>query len=281
MVNPSRAFDQVNVRDTITRLNGCVSRRQVKQQEIAEATEIEKTKLSRWLNERSSWSSIGEDNYGRILDLITDRNLFSRAGYERPETAALKDMAFHAMTVFLGLDAGLIDKAREELVGTYIGWRHSYYAPPDILKGKMDIDYDENNHCLRTLEHYRVPAGAMGENSEHTNFQRIGYIWPTRYNMYLMISEKLDHKDMQIAFLNKSLVNAQTLEKGAMNAVEGVVLDWQGPDFYMTKIFLQKLSKPLPDAEIGLKTEKEVPNPILAKLKERFIGPHHFLRVYK
>ena len=75
---PSRAFDQVNVRDTIQRLNGCVERRQVRQQEIASATEIEKTKLSRWLNEKSNWSSIGDENYGRILDFISEKNLFAQ-----------------------------------------------------------------------------------------------------------------------------------------------------------------------------------------------------------
>lgn len=278
---PSRAFDHVNVRDTIQRLNGCLERGQLRQQEISSATEIEKTKLSRWLNQKSSWSSIGDDNYGRILDLISEKNLFAQAGYERPEAAALKDMAFHGMGMFLGLDASAIDKAREDLVGTYLGWRYSYYAPPDILKGKMDILYEEDSHCLRTFEHFRVPAGVMGEDSEEINFQRIGYIWPTRQNTYVMFSEKVDHQDMQIAFLNKSLVNAKTLEKGSMQTIEGVLFDWQGPDCYMTKLFLQKRTKPLPSAEIGLKTEAEVPKPVVAKLKERFRGPHPFLRVYK
>lgn len=281
MPSASRAYDDVNVNDTIRRLNACVKQRQIKQQEIAEAANLEKSKLSRWLNGRSSWSSIGEQNYGRILDVVADRNLFSQSGYERPVAAKLQDIAFHGMAMFLGLGAGDIDDARENLVGTYLGWRHSYYAPPDILMGKVDIVYEEDSHCLRTYEHFCVPAGVMGENSNKIDFKRVGYIWPTRHNMYVMISEKVGHRDIQIAFLNKSLVHAKTLDKGAMETVEGIVLDWQGPDAYLTKLFLQKRSKPLPESEIGLKTEKDVPKPVLAKLQERFQGPHLFLRVYK
>lgn len=281
MFTPSRAYDHVNVRDTISRLNACLERRQIRQQEIADATDIEKTKLSRWLNEISGWSSIGEDNYGRILDFISDRNLFSHAGYERPEAAALKDIAFHGMAVFFGLEAEGVDAAREDLVGTYIGWRYSYFAPPHILKGKVDIVYDEDSHALKTYEHFRVPAGIMGEDSGEIDFKREGYIWPTRHNMYVMISQKVKHRDIQIVFLNKSLVHATTLDKGAMETVEGCVLDWQGPDGYWGKLFLQKRRRPLPDAEIGLKAKEEVPSPILAKLMERFRGPHPFLRVYK
>ena len=166
-------------------------------------------------------------------------------------------------------------------MGTYLGWRHSYYAPPHILKGKMDIVYEEDSHCLRTYEHFRVPAGVMGEDSGEINFQRIGYIWPTRHNTYVMFSQKPGQKDIQIAFLNKSLVNAKTLDIGSMETIEGVLLDWQWPDFYMTKLFMQKRSKPLPEAEIGLKTKEEVPGPVLIKLQERFRGPNPFLRVYK
>ncbi|MBS0242864.1 MAG: hypothetical protein JSS20_11860 [Proteobacteria bacterium] len=175
----------------------------------------------------------------------------------------------------------MIDQAREALVGHYAGWRYSYFAPPDILQGSLDISYDEHSHALKTSEHFRVPAGAMGDGSKEINFMRVGYIWPTQHNMYVMLSQKVEHRDIQVAYLNKSLLNAITLERGSMHTIEGVVGDWQGPDFYFTKLVLHKLTKPMPDADIGLKTEREVPNAILAKLKERFIGPHNFLRVYK
>jgi hypothetical protein len=281
MSHPSRTFDEINVPETIRRLNVCLDRGQVKQKDMVDATSIEKSKLSRWLSGHSSWSSIQEENYVKILDFIADRRLFVHASYEWPQEAALADMAFHSLARFLGLDAGAIDRAHDNLVGHYLGWRHSYFAPPHILKGAMDIVYDEQTRALRTFEHYRLPAGAMGEKSEEINFKRIGYIWPTRRNMYVMISQKSDHQDLQIAFLNKSFFNAMTLEKGSMHTIEGIVLDWQGPEFYMTKLFLQKLAKPLPAAEISLKTKEEVPSPVLLKLQERFKGPNPFLRAYK
>lgn len=281
MSQSSIAFDHASVRDTIRRLKACIDRRHVRQQEIATAIGIEKSRLSRWLNEHSGWSSIGRDNYARLLDFIAERKLFAGASYDRPEAAGIADIPFHGMVTFLGCDASAIDLARESLVGHYAGWRYSYFAPPDILKGALEILYDADSHALKTIEHFRVPADAMGEGSAEINFKRQGYIWPTQHNMYLMMSEKIGHRDIQVAYLNKSLHSALTLGSNAMHTIEGVVVDWQGPDFYMTKIVLHKLERALPLSEIGLRTEREVPNPVLAKLKERFMGPHHFLRVYR
>ena len=277
----SRSFDSINVRETLSRLRSAIERRDIRQQEISERSGIEKSKLSRWLNEKTAWASIGSANYLKLLDFIDERNLFARPSYVRPEAADLADIAFHGMATFFGVEPDLIDFARENLVGYYVGYRYSYFAPPDILKGALEITYDQQTHALKTLEHFRVPAGALGAESAEINFIRQGYIWPTKLNMFVMISEKVGRKDFQVCYLNKSLLNAMTLDQELMHTIEGVLLDWQGPDFYMTKVFLQKLTKPLPLAEIGLKTEKEVVPSVLAKLKDRFRGPHYYLRTYK
>ena len=277
----SHSFDSINVRDTLSRLQRALEAREIRQQDIAEGTGIEKSKLSRWLNGKSAWASIGSENYVRIIDFIEDRNLFARPSYVRPEAADLADIAFHGMATFFGVEAARIDEARDNLVGYYVGHRYSYFAPPDILKGALEISYDQKTNALKTLEHYRVPAGALGEESAEINFMRQGYIWPTQLNMYVMISEKIGKKDFQVSYLNKPLLSAMTLDKESMNTIEGVLLDWQGPDFYMTKVFLQKLAKPLPTSEIGLRTDKQVVPSILAKLNDRFLGPHHYLRTYK
>lgn len=274
-------FDPISVRDAILRIRGLIERKQIKQQAIVEAAKIEKSKLSRWLNERSSWSSIGAENYGRILEFLGSEGLFDSGSYARPEEALMHDMAFHSMAMFFGGDQQVVEATRQSLEGHYVGWRYSLFVPPDILKGRVDIRYDETTHALKTYEHFRVPAGLLGSESPEINFKRDGYIWPTAQNMFQMISKKVGYRDIQVAYFNKSLVDISAPGRGKVHTIEGVVTDWQSSEFYMTKFLLQRLAKPLADDEIGVRSEKDVPAAVLAKLKERFRGPHYFLRVYK
>lgn len=276
-----RSYEPATVRETISRLRMLLEHRAIAQKEIVDATGIEKTRFSRWINGHTSWSAIGPSDYRKVIDFIAQRSLFVDQIYQTPELPGIEALAFHGMAKFFKVNQSHIESARKRLVGHYDCYRHSYYAAPDLLRGSLEILYDEENHCLKTIELNRIPKGILGADGRDIEFRREGFIWPTHLNMLMVISEKVQGRDIQVMYINRSLMNAISSEDAEIQTAEGVVLDWQGRDFYMTKIFLQKRSLPLPDENIGVLKEKDVPRPILSKLQEPFTGPHDFLKVYK
>lgn len=291
-------FDQMHVAATIARLQGVIERRAIRQQDLVTAVGIEKTKLSKWLNKKVGWSAIGAEDYRRLLDYVEAHKIFDADDLDLPDHILLKEMAFHGLLRFFDVDMQLLKVARDKLVGHYVSFRYSYYAAPHILKGHFQISYDEETRALKTEDLYRIPKGKLGTDSAEINFRRLGYIWPLKMDMYMVIAEKVDRKDVQIIYLNKPL-NAAAVEgsrfsgawgsrgsggyggDGTVQSIEGVLMDWQGPDFYMTKIFLQKVDERPKEDDICLLTQKEAPPLVLAKLTESFMGPHKSLRAYK
>jgi transcriptional regulator with XRE-family HTH domain len=281
-VGADHPYDRTRVEYAIDRIQTAVRQKSIRQQEIASALNIEKTKLSRWLNRKVGWAAIGKDTYLRLMDYVEKRNILSRGLYALPEEQQLRNMTFHGMANFFGIDQREISIARKKLVGHYISYRYSYYAAPHILRGYLRISFDEDTQSLRTSDHYRIPQSHLGPDSAEINFRRHGYVWPTKLDMYMVIAEKVEKKDIQVMYLNKSLLNShQPTREDDIQAIEGVLLDWQGPDFYMTKVFLQKVNKPPPDKMLTLMTDKETPSLVLKKLQEPFMGPHKYLRAYK
>ena len=281
MIEILRTYEPTAVRETITRLRTLLADRMIAQKQIVDATGIEKTRFSRWINGHTSWRAIGRSDYEKLIDYMDRQNLFAEIVHKPRDFPSMEALAFHGMANFFKVGDADIARARRKLVGHYEGYRFSYYAAPDILLGSMEISYDAEAHCLKSVEHYRIPEKTLGHDCPEINFRRDGFIWPTRLNMFMMISEKTKGNDIQVMYINKALMNAISSDEGDMSAAEGIVLDWQGQDFYMTKIFLRKRHTPLPVSDIRLLRESEVPGPILSKLKEPFAGPHNFLKVYK
>lgn len=274
-------FDEAAVRASIVRIRNVVERGVIKQRDIVQHARIDKSRLSRWLSGETSWSAIKVDGYRRIMTYLENARILSPNLSTIPPNIILEEVAFHGMSRFLDIQASDVEDARKKLVGHYATYRYSYYAAPNILKGHLEIYYNEKTHALQTLDHYLIPSGSIGDDGQEIRFVRRGYIWPIKYDMWMMVAEKVERKEIQIIYLNKPLSTTPGGPGEVIISIEGVLMDWQGPDFYMTKIFLQKLKGPPQENSACLVSERELNEVIASKLHESFTGPHKYLRAYR
>lgn len=281
MLDTTRSFDPISVQRAIVRLSEGLQRRLVTQSEICKQVRIEKSKFSRWINRKSSWASIGEEKYHALMDFIENSNLFQRVGYVQPRFSNAPDIPFFGVAELLRIRTDDISMARDKLVGHYASYRYSHFAPPNVVCGALEIQDSSDTHALRTSELVRIPKEILGPGSSELEIRTQGYIWPTRNNMFVVFSEKNGSASFQTIYLNKQLNDSQPNKGVGLHYLEGIIVEWQEADCFVSKIFLQKIKSKLPDENIGILKERDVSEPILARLKERFTGPHNYLRAYK
>lgn len=274
-------FDEAAVRLSIARIRNVIERQVLKQRDIVNGAQIDKSRLSRWLSGDASWSSIKADAYRRIMTYLETERILSPELSTLPSDILLEEIAFHGMSRFLDVKGADMEKARRKLVGHYATHRYSYYAAPNILRGHLEVYFNEKTQALQTLDHYFIPADSMGAGTHEIRFVRRGYIWPIKDDLWMMAAEKVERKEIQIIYLNKPLSTTPGGPGETIISIEGVIMDWQGPDFYMTKIFLQKLKNAPAENFAGLVPEKELPDVVASKLHEAFTGPHKYLRAYR
>lgn len=223
--------------------------------------------VSDWLNHNDPKPD--ELRYYKLLKDLARSGRVSSENY---------DNAFEAISNFLEFDIDLLFERRANVEGDYVVYRYSMLAPGHILKGSLNIKYDNLSKALKTQELYRIPTALLTEEEAKPNiesleldggdfrFPRNGYFFARGENDYILISKKPYVRPVQVQTIYFDDVHgvSQSPERRKLTLMYGRLSDWHGRNFYSTRVVAVRRSEPLNENEI---TALE-PNKINASIRE-------------
>jgi hypothetical protein len=230
--------------------------------------------FSRWLNGHEG-ANLSDTRYYKLLHHLGERDWLVPENY---------DQVFSGISKFFEFPAEELLARYADFEGDYVVYRYSLLAPGCILRGKLNIRYDQDLKALKTTEYHRIQAELIVRiknkdtravdadpkwKVDDMEFHRVGYFFARSLDSYIMISKKLresDHEPVELQIVNFENIYPASRKPGQLR---GFLSDWHGREFYTTRVVAQKLEEPLDDKDVKTLDKEMVPDIVVTHLGKR------------
>lgn len=185
------------------------------------------------------------DEHKRLCEYLWDQGFFNGTWELKKLMSMVKHPFFHVLSDFLDVRDGTVDNLRQRAEGTYRLWRPSSHLPGHYVRGRIDIQADEDDAAvIRSLEVqiYQGEDGKTDGNVAARALKEVNYGYVTRKdNIIYILSRDNTWRSLHTMYLHGARMEKTTDERIRYVTMKGVVMTLAENFILAAPVYLERV----------------------------------------